>query len=728
MKKLSILFIFTLLCVGFGHAQQKYPPMAFGKGTFKGETTPLRDEPIITESEFDMDDYEEIYNDLRRPKKNNPNALPMGPDPLNQTAPAFRQPAGLILDFQAGSSAESGFIPPDPTGAVGPNHFVHAFNSSVKIFDKTGTLLVGPVSLGSFLGNGLNHGDPIVMYDQLADRWFVSQFECVPNCSSISSGILIMGVSTSPDPTGTYNVYEFPLGSFPDYPHYAIWPDGYYLTANKSGQATYVFQRDVMLAGDPDPLFEGFPLIGCFKNPNTVFSPEPANLVGTNYEYGMPGYIVYLQDDAWSAAIANDHIKIWTIEMDWDGDSTISNPQEIALAPFDSTFAPFGSGDIGQPGTGQKLDGQGGIISYMANFRKFDDHNSFVINFNVDIDGNDTAGVRWIELRNTGSDPFTLHQEGTWTIADGDSRFMGSNGIDEDGNIGLGYSVGSSATRVGLRFTGRMEGDPLGQMTFPETSVIESNGVQTWINRYGDYAHQTIDIDDRTFWYTSEYIPTTNTWADRVGAYKLVDDYTDDLGVYAFVSPGFVGPYTNSETVEVNISNFGTDPQSNFDVELYVDGGLVDTETYTGTLNPGETDSVTFSQTIDLSIEGHLYEVVAKTALSGDDYPNNDDVTKYYLTGELLGTNDFQLNDHELFMYPVSLNLYELKYNTTEDFGVMNYRILNLLGQEVTSGKMETEVKGYRASVDLNTVATGVYVVEVSSAKQKLSKQFMVSQ
>ena len=69
----------------------------------------------------------------------------------------------------------------------------------------------------------------------------------------------------------------------------------------------------------------------------------------------------------------------------------------------------------------------------------------------------------------------------------------------------------------------------------------------------------------------------------------------------------------------MNISNFGTDPQSNFDVELYVDGGLVDTETYTGTLNPGETDSVTFSQTIDLSIEGHLYvEVVAKNSPFGE--------------------------------------------------------------------------------------------------------------
>ncbi|HAT65085.1 MAG TPA: hypothetical protein DCS66_10855, partial [Flavobacteriaceae bacterium] len=66
--------------------------------------------------------------------------------------------------------------PPDPTGAAGPNHYVHSVNSLVKIFDKSGNLQVGPVNLSTFLGIGSNNGDPIVLYDQLADRWVVSEF------------------------------------------------------------------------------------------------------------------------------------------------------------------------------------------------------------------------------------------------------------------------------------------------------------------------------------------------------------------------------------------------------------------------------------------------------------------------------------------------------------------------------------------------------------------------
>ena len=65
------------------------------------------------------------------------------------------------------------------------------------------------------------------MYDQLADRFFVSQFGAATNS-------LVIGVSETPDPTGAYFVYEFVFDNFPDYPHYSIWHDGYYLTANKS--------------------------------------------------------------------------------------------------------------------------------------------------------------------------------------------------------------------------------------------------------------------------------------------------------------------------------------------------------------------------------------------------------------------------------------------------------------------------------------------------------------
>ena len=110
-----------------------------------------------------------------------------------------------------------------------------------------------------------------------------------------------------------------------------------------------------MLKGEATAQFRGFVLSGGVSNPNTVFSPEPANLLGTDFVDDTPGYIVYLQDDAWNG-VTQDHVKVWEIDIDWDGTSTISAPQEIITTPFDSTFQPFGVGDIPQPGTGTQLD------------------------------------------------------------------------------------------------------------------------------------------------------------------------------------------------------------------------------------------------------------------------------------------------------------------------------------------------------------------------------------
>ena len=115
--------------------------------------------------------------------------------------------------------------------------------------------------------------------------------------------------------------------------------------------------RAALISGDPNPAIVGFDLPGVINNTNTVFSPEPANLTGVNYPPGAPGYIVYLQDDGWSTGIANDHLKIWEITMDWNNptNSSISAPFEIPTDPFDSVL-PFGTGDVEQPGTSQKID------------------------------------------------------------------------------------------------------------------------------------------------------------------------------------------------------------------------------------------------------------------------------------------------------------------------------------------------------------------------------------
>ena len=72
--------------------------------------------------------------------------------------------------------------PPDPVGDVGPNHYVEMVNLAVGIYSKSGTLLLGPVDIGAlWAGFAVEDctdpsGDPVVVYDQLADRWILTQF------------------------------------------------------------------------------------------------------------------------------------------------------------------------------------------------------------------------------------------------------------------------------------------------------------------------------------------------------------------------------------------------------------------------------------------------------------------------------------------------------------------------------------------------------------------------
>ncbi|MAY23591.1 MAG: hypothetical protein CMC74_12485 [Flavobacteriaceae bacterium] len=702
--------------VSFG--QEKFPPVVLGEGVFLGETMPLRDAPLIEEGNFDLEDARIIEQDYRVTGRNVVNEPSNFVDNAIQTEPPFREALTLLQNFEGADLPEGQAIPPDPSGAVGPNHYVHAVNVVVKIFDKTGNLLAGPTSLGNFLNSGNNSGDPIVMYDQLEDRFFVSQFRT-------SDDALIIGVSTTPDPTGTYNLYSFPLDAFPDYPHYSVWPNAYFLTANKFfGNTTYALEKDVMIAGGANPQILGFNLPGVVRNPSTVFSPEPANLLGTAFPVDVPGYIVYLQDSSWSSAIDEDHLKIWELDIDWSGTSTISSPSEIVTEPFDVFIRPFGQGDIEQPITSQRIDAQMGIISYMANYRTFPTYNSFLINFNVDIGGS-TSAIRWIELRNTGTGPFSIHQEGTWTLDDGLSRFMGSMAMDEDGNIGLAYNIGNEDTFASLRFTGRLESDPLGMMTYPESTIFDGVSYQANTNRFGDYAQLTLDPNGRTFWHTGQYFQAINNWATRIAAFQIVSDFAADLGAYSFVTPDLTPPYSNAETVEVQIYNYGNTAQSNFDLELRVNGNLVATETFTGTLDANTSASYQFSQTVDMSAPNETYELEVRTILPGDEAPANDAVVKEF-TNEILSVNETTFENARLLAYPKEGKTYEIYLSTYVDFGDVDYRVLNIVGQEIASGSMDKVGNGYKTKTTLHTASAGVYVIELSNGKETLSKKLLV--
>ena len=144
-------------------------------------------------------------------------------------------------------------VPPDINGDIGLDDsgariYIQYINSIWGVFDDAGTLIHGPFAGNSFWNGfggfcqGNNDGDPVVLYDDGAGRWFFSQF-------SIREGIQCVAVSMTSDPLGPYHRYAFIVtpGGQNDYPKLGVWDDG---TTGSSGQSAYTFTlRDFDGAG-----------------------------------------------------------------------------------------------------------------------------------------------------------------------------------------------------------------------------------------------------------------------------------------------------------------------------------------------------------------------------------------------------------------------------------------------------------------------------------------------
>ena len=458
--------------------------------------------------------------------------FPKNGDPLRiqQKSVAKMAASTEIASFDA----HVGTVLNDATGAIGPNHYVYAFNSGFGILDRAGNVLLPEASLAT-LFPGETLGDPVVVYDNFADRFIIMQFSDTPN------GFLI-AIGQGPDPVNDgWFTYRFNTGSFPDYEKLSIWSDGYYITANKDqnnpsgNDVVFVVERDQMLLGDPGAQLIGFPLPGA--ETNGFYSPGGSNATGTTLPpVGVGHSIIYLQDDSW-LGISTDHLKVWTTDVDWTnpGSSTISAPQELTTTPFDSVFDDGSFQNLDEPGNGPDIDALQATMMYMTNYRRFGTHNSIVFNFVVDLDGTDSlAGIRWYELRQTADgQPWTIFQEGTYVQPDGLSAFCGSIAQDAEGNIGLGYTIVSSSVFTSLRYTGRLASDPLGTMTAIEQ--VSANGdsqTNGFDGRYGDYGQMTIDpLDDMTFWHISEYMrdPSTGVRKSHVVAFKIAPEVVDSI-------------------------------------------------------------------------------------------------------------------------------------------------------------------------------------------------------
>jgi hypothetical protein len=450
--------------------------------------------------------------------------LPLGlstleEDPIRQQTTVSVTPFTPVVgtSFEGLGAGQLGFTvnsaPPDTNGAVGATQYVQWVNESFAIFSKTtGALISGPTAgntLWSGFGGGCqtnNDGDPVVLYDKLAQRWIFSQFSV-----STTPFLQCVAVSTTSDATGTYNRYSFQYNNFDDYPKMGVWPDGYYETFNMFNGNTFVgsdacaYNRTAMLAGQSATQI-------CFQQGSSVGGLLPSDLDGTTPPpAGSPNYMLFF---------GTNNVNLFKFHADFatPTNSTFTGPATIGVA----AFTPLCNGGtcVVQPSTTQRLDSLADRLMYRLAYRNLGTHESLVTNHSVTITGG--GGVRWYEIQNPSGTP-VLAQQGTFA-PDASYRWMGSIAMDQAGDMAVGYSVSSSSISPSVRYTGRVPTDPSGTME-AEVNIVTGTGSQTGgLTRWGDYSAMTVDpVDDCTFWYTQEYMKTTGSfnWNTRIANFKF---------------------------------------------------------------------------------------------------------------------------------------------------------------------------------------------------------------
>lgn len=571
----------------------------------------------------------------------NPNALPLGQDPAHQTH-YNTSGATKALNQNFEGIGYTSVSPADPSVDVGPTYVIQMINggsgSYFQIFDKTGATVVNQTYFDNFFGMPGGAGDPIVLYDELASRWLMSEF-------SSGGNNLHVAVSSTSDPLGTWNTYIFNAPSFPDYPKYSIWNNSYIVTTNENTSAVYALDRASMLTGAAATAQRfSVPTFGTIG----FQAMTPVSLNGTTLPpSGTPAMVMRMRDDAWNGS-ASDALEIWEFDIDWanPANTSLTQTNTIGVSPFDSELCGYTSfACIPQPGSGTTLDPLREVLMNRIHYRNFSTHESIVCCHVTDVDGNDLAGIRWYELRRTGglSGSWSIYQEGTYS-PDTDNRWMGSIGISASGQIGLAYNVSSSSTFPSLRYTGRKECDPLGVMTEPETVIIAGTASNN-SNRYGDYnAIGTDPSDGESFWFTGMYNPAVS-WSTRIASFTIpsctplvqfnaasytVDEPSADvingcLDYYILTVPIQIGSDpsqpadiivnvsggTAIQGVDYEINNVthsldGTNLIGNVEIWVYNDSYVEGTETiildYTLNANGGDATAGSFNQTTTITI------------------------------------------------------------------------------------------------------------------------------
>ena len=504
--------------------------------------------PVVTKSK-EVGRDQTLRSLARRYALKHPNRTEYVPSAEHARRPTTTQAGLTPASVFEGISNSTQVAPPDPTGDVSATQYVEAVNSDngavVSVFDRSGSVLAPPFRMEKLWNKGNycrdnGQGDPIVQYDQFAQRWVLTQFAFIIGDQLHGPYKECIAVSTGSDATGEYAAYDFKVSKnmLPDYPKFGVWPDGYYMSIHLFGNQGSVYKAQGVIAFDRERMLAGEPVraVIFFVNKG-LFGLLPADAQGpTPPPLGAPNYMAVLRDD--SVGDNKDRVLLYGFVADWahPEDSDILGPTDLGRSAPGPKPDPFNSGLCASsfyciPQKGSKyvrldaitaMSGKGPYQMYPLAYRNYGDHESLLLNHTVRVNDHKQAGINWFELRQPGENA-VINQQGTYA-PDNFNRWVASLGMDKQNNIAMGYAISSKSIFPSIAYTGRLAGDPLGTMPQGEQMMVTGQGAQRGLSRWGDYTSMSIDpVDDCTFWYVNEYYPKSSLtrWRTAVGHFSF---------------------------------------------------------------------------------------------------------------------------------------------------------------------------------------------------------------
>jgi hypothetical protein len=522
----------------------------------------------------------------------------------NTSQKIIEKNAGVVI--RSGEGQEySNINPADPSIAVGPNHVIQMINgpngsARFTVYDKTGNILIPSSYMDQLPGSSYNGGgDCIAFYDQLSDRFVMTEFGDTSR-TGVQMNSLIMAVSASNDPTGSWYVYEFYTGFFPDYPKFGNWHDAWYgvtrdFTDKYEGNSVWAFDKDAMIMGSTIIRAQRIRLNDADNRYNSLV---PVTLGGMNpASTGSPGLFLYYNDDELTAS-PNDKDSLtllgFSINFNNPTSSILSKEGSFVVPPFISDYC-ISRNCIPSPGP-QGYDAVSNRIMHKPMFRNFGTHQSIVANHTVDANGNGLSGIRWYELRKTGS--WAIHQQNTFApqellncnASNEKHRFMGSIMMNGAGQILLAYNYSGKSDFASLAFTGRSKESPLNTMDLEEEIIIKGKNYGTDGNRWGDYNDMAPDpANDSLFWFSGMYGKDVAAWGTSISVLQIRKNPDRDVKITGIVSPNqCISACEQSSNPKIKIRNNGNDIIRSLIIKMAVNGIEVAPFSWNGILNSGE--------------------------------------------------------------------------------------------------------------------------------------------